>query len=309
MPALEGTTIVMTGATGQVGLPVAKALAPGNQVLAAARFKKPELRAELEEAGVRCIPVDLLEGDFGQLPHDPDYLLDFAVAKTRNWDKALGANAEGLGLLMAHCREAKAFLHCSSTGIYQPNGRHPFTESDPLGDNHRVLPYLETYSITKIAAEAVARLGARVWDLPTTIARLNVPYGANGGLPAIHLDMMRSGMAIPVHEDAPSVYNPIHEDDIVAHIPRLLDIASVPATTLNWGGDEAVSIEEWCEYLSELTGLKAELEPTAEALQSVTIDLTRQRELIGSTEIGWRDGIRRMVEERYPELLEQAGRN
>jgi nucleoside-diphosphate-sugar epimerase len=34
---------------------------------------------------------------------------------------------------------------------------------------------METYSITKIAAEAVARTMARALGLPTTIARLNVP--------------------------------------------------------------------------------------------------------------------------------------
>jgi UDP-glucuronate 4-epimerase len=300
---LQGETIVITGATGQVAFPVAKALAAGNEVIALARFKDAAAREELEKAGVRCVTVDLVAPDFGEVPDDPGYVLDFAVAKTRNWDKALAANAEALGLLMAHCRRAKAVLHCSSTGIYQPAGRHPFAESDPLGDNHRVLPYLETYSITKIAAESVARLGAKLWDLPTTIARLNVPYGDNGGLPAIHLDMMAAGMAIPVHEDAPSVYNPIHEDDIVAHIPRLLEIASVPAITLNWGGDDAVSIEDWCAYLGELTGLTPEFEPSAEALQSVTIDLTRQHELLGGTTVDWRDGMRRMAATRHPELV------
>ena len=45
---------------------------------------------------------------------------------------------------------------------------------------------METYSIAKIAAEAVARYGARRFELPTTIARLTVPYGDNGGWPAIH---------------------------------------------------------------------------------------------------------------------------
>ena len=34
-------------------------------------------------------------------------------------------------------------------------------------------------------------------------------------------------------------------------VPGLLGAASVPATVVNWGGDEAASIEEWCGYLSE----------------------------------------------------------
>jgi UDP-glucuronate 4-epimerase len=305
---LEGRRVLVTGATGQVGLPVAKALAAQNEVAAAARFKDAGAKAELEAAGARCVTVNLVAGDVSQVPEDLDYVLHFAVAKSNNWDKDLAGNAEGVGLLMARCRNAKAFLHCSSTGVYQPDGHRHFAEDDALGDNHRVLPFLETYSITKIAAEAVARTGARLWDLPTTIARLNVPYGDNGGWPAMHLEMMLAGMAVPVHVDAPSLFNPIHEDDVVAHLPRLLAVASVPATTVNWGGDDVVSVEDWCAYLAELTGLEARLEPTAEALQSVAIDVTRQHELIGGSTVGWQEGMRRMVEARHPELLRDRTR-
>ena len=39
--------------------------------------------------------------------------------------------------------------------------------------------------MTKIAGETVVRTMSRVLDLPTTIARFNVPYGDNGGFPAI----------------------------------------------------------------------------------------------------------------------------
>jgi nucleoside-diphosphate-sugar epimerase len=41
----------------------------------------------------------------------------------------------------------------------------------------------QTYSISKIAAEAMARSCARRLKLPTTIARLNVPYGDRSGWP------------------------------------------------------------------------------------------------------------------------------
>ena len=76
-----------------------------------------------------------------------------------------------------------------------------------------------------------------------------------------------------------------------------------PATTVNWGGDEAVSIEEWCGYLSELTGVPARFAPTRDTIDSVQIDLTRMHELVGPTTVDWRDGMRRMVAARHPELL------
>ena len=115
--------------------------------------------------------------------------------------------------------------------------------------------------------------------------------------------MMRGGMAVSVSRDAPSIYNPIHHDDIVGSIPKLLEAASVPATVVNWAGDESSSIEEWCAYFNELTGLEATLDPTEHALASVKIDTTRFNELIGHTTVTWRDGMKRMVRARHPELL------
>ena len=106
-----------------------------------------------------------------------------------------------------------------------------------------------------------------------------------------------------MHTDAPSVYHPLHEDDIIAMVPGLLGAATTPATTVNWGGDQAVSIEEWCGYLSELTGIEARFDPTDATIDSVQIDLTRMHDLVGTTAIGWQDGMRRMVAARHPELL------
>jgi nucleoside-diphosphate-sugar epimerase len=176
-----------------------------------------------------------------------------------------------------------------------------FRESDPLGDNHRSI--MPTYSIAKIATEVVARFACREYRLPTTIARLCVPYGNNGGWPWYHLMMMRGGVAIPLHADRPCRYTPIHEDDIIAMIPGLLRAARVPATIVNWAGQEQVGIEEWCAYLGELTGLEPRFEVRDEALDSVQVDTTRLQELVGPAKVSWKDGFRRMVEARAPELL------
>jgi nucleoside-diphosphate-sugar epimerase len=303
--ALEGKSIVVTGVTGQVAEPVAVALARSNQVVGAARFRDEEARLRLEAAGVRCVPFDLASGEVDGLPKDADYVLHFAVAKSNKWQLDLDANSGGLATLMEHHHDATAFLHCSTTGVYRPMGHHVFAEDDQLGDNHGVWPFLRTYSICKIAAETTARWASVRFGLPTVIARLAVPYGDRGGWPAVHLEMMRNDSFIPVHVDAPSVYHPIHQDDILRLVPGLLGAATSPATTVNWGGDEAVSIEEWCGYLAELTGLKAQFEPTAHTIDSVQIDLTRMHQLVGTTTVPWRQGIRRMVAARHPELLRE----
>ncbi len=300
---LQGKTVVVTGATGQVAEPVAIALAGANEVVAGARFRDAGARDRLEAAGVRCVPIDLVSGDVSGLPVDADYVVNFAVAKTNDWEQDLRANSGGLAYLMEHHQRAAAFLHCSTTGIYKPMGHHVFAEGDPLGDNHGVWPFLRTYSICKIAAESTALWAADRFGLSTTIARLSVPYGDRGGWPAIHLEMMINGSDIPVHVDAPSTYHPIHEDDIISMVPGLLGVAGTPATVVNWGGSQAASIEEWCAYLGELTGLTPSFAPTTQTIDSVEIDLTRMHELVGPTSVAWRDGMRRMVESRHPELL------
>ena len=299
---LDGARILVTGPTGMVATPVTLALAERNEVIGLARFGDPAARARLEAAGVTCIPVNLADGDLSAVPNDVDYVLNLAVVKSGRWEVDLRANAEAAGLLLAHCRTATAFLHCSSTGIYQHAGSHRLTETDPLGDNHRAI--MPTYSIAKIAAEAVVRTVCREHGVPTTIARLNVPYGDHGGWPAFHLEMLLAGQPIPVHPDRPNLFDPIHTDDIIATIPGLLAAASVPATIVNWGGDEQVSLEEWVAYLAELAGV--DLDPlvveTDQTIGGVTVDLTRMHELVGHTAVGWRDGFRRMAAALHPEL-------
>jgi UDP-glucuronate 4-epimerase len=296
--------ILITGATSQVGLPVARGLARGREVWALGRFARAEERERLSRLGIRCLSLDLADGSFDGLPDDFDAVLHFAVSKTGDFARDLEVNAEGTGRLMAHCRRARSFLHCSSAGVYQHRGAaHPARETDPLGDNHRGL--LPTYSLSKIAAESVARFAAREFGLPTVIARLSVPFGDNGGWPWFHLALMRAGRPVPLHPERPNLFNPIHEDDICAQVPRLLEIASVPATVVNWGGSEPASIEDWTAWLTALTGLEAKLEPSERALGSLELDLGRMHAALGRTRVSWRDGIRRMLEARSPELLKR----
>jgi UDP-glucuronate 4-epimerase len=298
---MRGSKILITGPTGQVASPIAQALAADNEVWGIARFTNAAAREALEKSGVRCETVNLAAGDFTGIPSDFDYVLNLAVAKSGNWDKDLAANAESVGLLMAHCRNARAFLQCSSGAVYDPPDDEPRTERAALGDNHK--PLFPTYSISKIAGEVVARTMARALGVPTVIARLNVPYGDNGGWPFYHMEMMLAGIPIPVPAGGPARYNPIHEDDIITTIPKLLAVASVPAITLNWCGDQAVSLQEWCSYLGSLVGKEPVFQESEQALRGNPTDPSRMRELVGVTTVDWQDGMRRLATKFHPELV------
>src|SRR4029077_4069660 len=98
---LDGARILVTGATGQVALPVALALAAHNNVVAVARFKDAAKRDRLEAAGIQCVSVDLAEGAFDGVPTDFDYVCNFAVVKSGKWDVDIAGNAEAAGFLLA----------------------------------------------------------------------------------------------------------------------------------------------------------------------------------------------------------------
>jgi nucleoside-diphosphate-sugar epimerase len=289
--------ILVTGATGNTGLPICRHLAREHDVFAAARFTDPAARARLEDAGAQTIPIDLT-GDLSALPTDFTAVVHLAafIGPGNDVDHAMTVNAETPGLLMQHLRKARAFLHLSAAAVYAAPADpwHLIKETDPLDPTPR--RYAPTYAVTKIAAEGVVRTMARALDLPTTIARLNVAYDANGGQPAFQLDWIRAGKPIPVGE-APVVRSPISHEDMARQTLALLDAATVPATIVNWGGDEAVSKQEWCTYLGEVAGRAAVLEPGNNE-GGAAMDPARRRSITGPCAVGWRDGMRRMVQER-----------
>lgn len=298
---IEGRRILVTGPTGQVARPVVAELAQRNEVFALARFSKAEDEAGIQALGATTIRADLATDSLSDLPGDLDYVLNYAVVKTGDFDYDLAANAEGVGRLMMACREVQAFVHFSSTAVYQYGGHEPRKESDPLGDNHRMM--FPTYSISKIAAETVVRFVAHQFDIPTTIARLSVPYGNNGGWPFFHLLMMKEGIPIDVHPEGPNYYNLLHERDYIDKVPGLIEAATAAVTTLNFGGSDRTSIEEWCAYLTELTGYSPTFQQNPEAFGSLSIDTERMHDAIGETTVAWRQGILEMVRALAPELL------
>jgi nucleoside-diphosphate-sugar epimerase len=301
---LSGEKILITGPAGKIAFGLARTLAEENEVWGIARFSDPATREEVEALGVTTRAIDIGEGDFGDLPADFTYLLHIAADFGEDYDRGFRVNGEGTGLLLSHCRKAKAALVMSTLTVYKPHPDpwHPFREDDPLGDAG--LPQPKPYSIVKIAEEAVARYCARAFDLPMTIARMGSAYGDRGGLPAYHLHAVAAGQPVKLRWD-PLPYSPIHYDDINDQVEALLDVATVPATIVNWSGDQPVSAQEWSKYFGELLGVEAELavEPVPGASLGSVGDPTKRISITGECRVDWRDGFRRMAAHMYPDRV------
>ena len=301
---LSGEKVLITGPGGRIAYGVAKTLAQANEVWGIARFSDHAVRAEVDALGVTTRIVDLGDPDFSNIPADFTYLLHIAADFGEDYDRGLRVNAEGTGLLLSHCRNVKAALVMSTVTVYKPHPDpwHPFREDDPIGDAG--IPTPRPYSIVKIAEEAVARFCAREFGLPTTIARMGCAYGERGGVPLWHLQAIADGEPVVARWD-PLPYSPIHYDDINAQIPALLDTASVPATIVNFAGDTAVSVQQWCDYFAGLLGVQAQVrvEPVPGASVGSVGDHTKRLSITGPGAVDWRDGFRAMASHLYPDRV------
>ena len=208
---LDGEKVLITGATGKIAFPIARALAERNEVWGAARLRNPADRDKLTSAGVTPLVLDMADPDFADLPDDFDYVFHAAVDPgTDGWTRCVTTNAHNSGALLHHCRTAKGFVLCSTGSVYGYQGHRPLRETDPPG-----VPLRPNYSFSKIAAESVCTWVADRFDIPLTIIRICSTYGPEGGAPADRLDAMLAGKPIRLHPDKPNNYNPIYEDDYV----------------------------------------------------------------------------------------------
>ena len=299
---LEGQKILITGATGRVAFPIARALAQRNEVWGVARFTDPGSQSRLESVGVRPLPLDVSTGDLSSLPDDFTYVFHAAMSSGADgWASAFEMNSQASGGLLYHCRgSCKGFVFCSTGSIYQYQGRRPLRESDPPG-----VPRLDSYgnySFSKVAGEAVCTWISREHKVPLTIIRICSTYGPEGGTPADRFERMLAGKPVRLHPDAPNNFNPIYEDDYVAHGIRALEVAGVPPVVVNWAGSETVSAEEYCTYMGELVGIEPNFVYDPAVHTALWPDVTYMHQVLGRTKVHWRDGFRRMIEARHPEL-------
>jgi nucleoside-diphosphate-sugar epimerase len=300
---LEGKKILVTGGTGQIAGPVAEGFAQDNEVWCAARFSDPARKAELEAIGITTCFWDMRSGDASQLPDDFTHVVHSAlvpVPSLTDHDEGIAANAEAAALLMQRCQNADAFLHVSSFCVYRRHDDHPnhaYAETDALGG---MASYTASYPVSKLTSEGAVRAAARMFDLPTTIARMNVGYSwtGHGGLPVRFYRMMTEDTPIPVPIGYSNISSPIGGEDIAAQAHRLLEIATVPATIVNWAGDDRVTDREMCEHVAQLTGVTPRFVESEITWDSFISDNTRREQLIGKCSVHWKDGIQSTLQRR-----------
>jgi UDP-glucuronate 4-epimerase len=148
---------------------------------------------------------------------------------------------------------------------------------------------------------------AKQHHIPLTIIRICSTYGPEGGAPADRLEMMLAHKPIRLYPDKPNNYNPIYEDDYVEFGIRAMEVAATPPIVVNWAGSETVSIEDYCGYMGRLVGVEPIFEYTPDAHTPLWPDVSYMHEVLGHTKVPWREGFRRMIEARHPEITLTEG--
>jgi nucleoside-diphosphate-sugar epimerase len=293
-PALGPDAVVLvTGATGRVGFPIARELARHHTVYGMARCTRPGDVERLESAGIRPVVADMASFDVNDLPPGLTHVFHAAAqlgdTSPEEWPRSFEVNAQATGRLVAASRGVRGFVFCSSGSAYAYQGHRPLREEDPPG------VHLGVYSLSKIAAEQVVQFAAREHGVPVTIIRIFSTYGPLGGAPATRLARIMAGKDVVLHPDAPNNYNPIYEDDYVRQGIRALQVADVPPVVVNWAGSETVSAEDYCRLLGELVGKEVRIRYDPAAPWPLWPDVTRMHEILGRTEVPWQEGMRRLV--------------
>ncbi len=145
---------------------------------------------------------------------------------------------------------------------------------------------------------------AREFGIPTIITRLNTPYGNNGGWPYYHLLMIKNGTPDPrPHGQALAVHAASTRTTSTAPWPASSKPRPCPPASSTGAARNTSRSRSGAAYIGELIGIEPKFDYTEKTLESVMTDNTKMRELVGPAKVTWKDGIRRMVEDRHPDWI------
>ncbi len=300
---MEGKTIMVTGASGNMGEATATLLAKHNKIYGVARFSDPASRQRLEAAGVKCVKKDIGFEPLDDLPNDVQYILNLGAATgeaEKDLQYTMKVNAYAIGRLMRRYPKLKGFVTTSSGMVYKYQPR-PIKETDQLGveeDERR------NYSVSKIAGEAITVFASEQFGIPAMVFRIFQTYSAKGGPVVTRVHLVAEGKDVPVYPNDPCPTAPLFITDFVNFCEVALGKAgTVPATIVNVGGTQYIKFKEYVEIIGRMMGVKPKFLETTSAHKAFCPDTTLLQKLLGKCQVSPEEGIRRVVQYHYPDRL------
>ncbi len=257
--------VLVTGATGSLGLPLCLALKKKNyQVIGVGR--QPKRLQILKDNGVEVIQADLCENDLSEEVADCEFVIHSA-ALTRPWGPhrdfvAPNLTASRRVFEWASTSKIKKVIHISTTSVYYDGtSRTGLTETSPLPASQKT-----SYGATKLQSELIAQEFFKD-GLPILTMRPRAIVSAYDQtlLPRL-LPIMSRGF-FPMIDDGAAVIDVTPVESICVAIENaMLAPNSQNGRTYNITNGEPISIRELLTSIASVLNLKVRWIPLKSAM-------------------------------------------
>jgi nucleoside-diphosphate-sugar epimerase len=250
---MHGQRVLVLGASGWIGRPLALKLAEENDVDGLGLFPSEAVKDSLEQGGVRIMERDIVRDGLAGVPTNYDYVFSELAALPNlcntNLPVARAINITFVGKMISHFRAARGIVHASTASLYRPSSA-PLEEDAPPG------PW-DVYNSTKLGGEAVAMSMAEEYGVPITIPRYFFPYLGTRGAICGPIRLVAEGSPVPHNPQASVKRNPIHMDDLVRLTIESAKICGVPAQFVNIAGADVIDDVDVARRTAEILGKEA----------------------------------------------------
>jgi nucleoside-diphosphate-sugar epimerase len=283
---MENQRILVLGATGLIGLPLATELAKTNHVTGVSRFRKMASQA-LASRHIEPLEMDIAKDPFNRLPEDIDYVFhEVMLYHPSDLEQSLEVNSYPVARLMERYERCKGIVLGSTGSVYATPGT-PRKEDDPVGG-------VTAYAVSKICAEKFAIHFSRERGTPTCILRYYQPYSAESGIVPSLQRAVAAGRPV---DHGKTLYTPMFISDVVRFTIEAASLCASPPRILNVGGEEVVSQEALVRILCEAMGKPPGCVPVSgdSSRLSEIGDCAERIGLLGKEQVPIREGVRRVV--------------
>jgi len=288
---LDGDIIVL-GVAGKMGLSLArmaKRAAPQKQVIGVARFSDPDARSKLDSWGIETIQADLLDDEqVRELPKIRNVVY-MAGRKFGTGDDA------ALTWAMNTLAPAKVGAHFRESRIIAFSTIHVYPWTNPVLNNvteatpPRARP--GEYANSVVGRERAIEYATRRYGSTARNTRLVYAIDMRYGVLQEIATWVREGRPIPV---STGHVNVVWQGDANAMMLRALHHTTDPATPLNIGGPETVSVRLLAQRFADIYGKQVEF--VGEESECLLVNCDEAIDLFGYPKIPLQQLIRWVAE-------------